>query len=246
MSAEGEVISMLEILTLIAIFVGPITAIQVQKFIEYRNEHRSRQLHIFRTLMGTRATRLAPEHVAALNMIDMDFSVKKKKEKPTVLAWRVLLDQFGKYPSEKNYTEQKEYSDAISRAAEKSEDYFVDLLFEMSKSLGYDFEKVHIKNGCYAPTGHAEIENDQRSVRKGLIGLFSGHIPLNMNLQSVPEQAPHGDMVNFLTESANRQKEIIDLLKQLIAGGYHISSSKSEGDIVLGKKESKKRVDEHA
>ena len=223
-----EAIKFVEWLTIVAIVLGPVAAVQAQKWLERQKEHRSRQLYIFRILMATRATRLAPDHVTALNMIDMDFSEKRKKEKPVVRAWRVLLDQFGKYPNSKDYQNQSEYLSVFLTASTKADEYFVDLLFEMSKCLGYDFEKIHIRNGCYAPTGHAEQENDQRLVRKGLIGMFEGKIPMSMNVVSLPEQAPHEESIKVLQAFAARQEECLELLKKVIKDDGHISVTVSD------------------
>ena len=83
------------IITVLAIFLGPIFAVQVQKFIEYRNEHRNKKLSIFHILMSTRGIKLSAEHVYALNMIDIEFYGKthfgKRKqtngEKKVTIAW---------------------------------------------------------------------------------------------------------------------------------------------------------------
>ncbi|WP_406935450.1 DUF6680 family protein [Acinetobacter seifertii] len=54
-----------------ATLLGPILAIQIQKLIEKRNFAHTRKVVLFEQLMATRATRLSPEHVRALNMIDI-------------------------------------------------------------------------------------------------------------------------------------------------------------------------------
>ncbi len=208
-----------------AIVIGPIAAVQVQKKIESLKDRRARQLHIFRVLMSTRATRLSPDHVAALNMIDTDFSEKIKKEKPVINAWHVLLDQFVKYPDSENFPDQTIYLSVLNTAINKAEDYFVELLLAMSNVLDYDFDSIHIRNGCYAPTGHAEIENDNRLLRKGVIALLEGNIPLKMDVQSLPEQEPHENVVDFLRITAERQQESLDIMKKIIEGKASLSVS---------------------
>uniref|UniRef100_UPI002AA29EDF DUF6680 family protein n=2 Tax=Serratia TaxID=613 RepID=UPI002AA29EDF len=56
-----------------AVILGPIFAVQVQKYLEQFREKKQRRLNIFRSLMSTRAERLNREHVQALNMIDIEF-----------------------------------------------------------------------------------------------------------------------------------------------------------------------------
>jgi hypothetical protein len=56
-----------------ATILGPILAVQAQKWVEIIRERRGRKLWIFHTLMATRAARTSTEHVQALNMIDLIF-----------------------------------------------------------------------------------------------------------------------------------------------------------------------------
>ncbi|MDP2815120.1 MAG: hypothetical protein Q8O19_00395, partial [Rectinemataceae bacterium] len=55
-----------------------------------------RKMHVFSTLMATRATTLSPLHVEALNRIDIEF-YKDRKVKD---AWKALLDGFESYPKD--------------------------------------------------------------------------------------------------------------------------------------------------
>ena len=59
-----------DILTILAVFLAPVVAVQVQKWLEVFREQRARKLWIFKTLMATRAATVSQEHVQALNMID--------------------------------------------------------------------------------------------------------------------------------------------------------------------------------
>ncbi len=153
-------------LVIAAIVIAPILAIQIQKFIEDKKEKRARKTNIFRVLMATRATPLSPAHVEALNMIDIEFY----KHKKVTDAWKILLDNFYNYPKD---PKEKDYNTRLLSCSEKSSDLLVDLLFEMSKVLGYNFDKVLLKRGCYVPRGHGEIEMDQFFIRKSLIDLLA-------------------------------------------------------------------------
>ena len=61
-------------LIILATLLSPPIAIQVQKTIELATERRSAKRKIFHDLMATRATPVAPTHVQALNIIDLEFS----------------------------------------------------------------------------------------------------------------------------------------------------------------------------
>ena len=131
-------------LVIAAVIVGPILAVQIQKFIENRKAIKDRKMQIFRTLMATRATPLAPLHVEALNMIDIEFY----KDKTIVGAWKLLLDNFGNYPKD---PKEQNYQTRLTSSAERSSELLSDLLYEMAKALNYDFDKVHLRRA------HSEI-----------------------------------------------------------------------------------------
>jgi len=76
----------------VAIVVGPVLALEMQRRLDARREARTRKLLVFKTLMGNRATPLSPLFVQALNLIDIEFD--GKDEKPVRDAWKVLLDHF--------------------------------------------------------------------------------------------------------------------------------------------------------
>jgi hypothetical protein len=89
-------------LLIVATLLGPILAVQAQKFVERTTENRRRRLGIFHSLMATRAARVAPEHVQALNRIDLEFSGKRffgliswqtTRERAVVEAWREHFDR---------------------------------------------------------------------------------------------------------------------------------------------------------
>ena len=75
-------------LLILAAIVGPIAAVQAQKWIERAREVRTRKLNIFHTLMATRGLRWASlDHVQALNSIDLFFNSKSSKDKSVIVAW---------------------------------------------------------------------------------------------------------------------------------------------------------------
>src|SRR5712691_10499658 len=76
----------------IATVMGPILAVQAQKYLErYRDQKRVKD-SIFRVLMATRANRLASDHVQALNGIELAFYGGGNKEKKVREAWKAYLD----------------------------------------------------------------------------------------------------------------------------------------------------------
>src|SRR5690606_28809226 len=80
----------------LATLASPIFAVQVQKTIESITQGRAQRLGIFKSLMATRGASLSPEHVRALNMIDLEF-VGRKFE-PIRGAWKLYLDHLNSAP----------------------------------------------------------------------------------------------------------------------------------------------------
>ncbi len=170
-----------DVAVIIAIILAPIFAVQVQKIIEKLKDNRARKMKIFSTLMSTRATPLSPYHVEALNRIDIEYY----KNKDVVDTWKLLHDNFANYPKD---PKAKDFETRLSSCAEKSNDLLTDLLYEMSKSLNYKFDKVLLKRGCYIPKGHGDMELEQNIIRSGLVNLLCGHSPLPIKILEATTQ----------------------------------------------------------
>jgi hypothetical protein len=152
-------------ITIAAIILAPIVALQISALIENRRNKYLGRLHCFRTLMGTRASRLSLEHTNALNMIDVAFYGRSRKFKKVVGAWKSYLD----------HLEDKQLRDAsIEGWGSKGNDLFIDLMINMAESLGLEYERVALKRTAYSPVAHGQIEEDMSNIRKGLSDLFSG------------------------------------------------------------------------
>lgn len=174
---------MINIIMVIAIISGPIVAVQVQKFIERLRARRQAKETIFKTLMSTRGTPISVHHVQALNMIDLEFYGKKKKDKKVVDSWKIYRDHLYNHPKD---PKDPDYKSKFEAWTEKSNDLLTDLLFEMAHSLNYDFDKVHLKRGAYTPRGHSDTELAQLFLRDRLVALFAGETAIPIRLWERP------------------------------------------------------------
>jgi hypothetical protein len=163
----------LAILTIFALVIGPIAAIQAQKLIEKFSEKRNRKLNVYTTLMATRGARLSFEHVRALNMIDTVFY----GDKNITNSWKSYLDCLCEQPNGES---------AINNWFEKKESLFVDLLSEMAKFLGYDFDSVHLKKAIYIPKAHGQEEEYQLYIRDNIKKLFKGEQSIPIQITNLP------------------------------------------------------------
>lgn len=169
-----------------ATLLGPILAVQAQKAVEAIKDRRERKARVFAQLMATRAARLSPEHVQALNMIDIVFygeSIlgfrKRSKEEQAVLdSWKEYHDNLSEGSNMSEPQQQAHYS--------KRDELFLNLVHAMSQDVGYSFDRVQLKRGAYTPMAHEELESDYRALRKATISALSGEQPIRMEVVAMP------------------------------------------------------------
>lgn len=169
-----------------ATLLGPILAVQAQKWLEGTRERKNRKTRVFEQLMATRAARLSPDHVQALNTIDLVFyggfvfgaHRRTRKEQAILDAWKEYHDNLGEGSDLSEAQQQAHYA--------KREELFLNLLYAMAQDVGYTFDRVQLKRGAYTPVAHEEIESDQRMLRKTLIRTMSGDVPLSMRVVQMP------------------------------------------------------------
>lgn len=179
------------VITIVAIIFSPIIALKVQKEIEETKEKNQRKLGIFKTLMATRAARLSPAHVEALNMIDIEFYRREK----IIESWRSYQHHLNS-PISEPVTEE-----SSKKWLDTSEKFLIDLLSKMSDEVGYSFDRDTLKKAIYFPRAHGELEQDQIMLRKGLLEIISKGKPLTMNINSFPINQEIQNKQNKLQES---------------------------------------------
>jgi hypothetical protein len=163
-----------DIAVVVATLLGPVLAIQAQKWIERSREKSLRRIAVFRTLMTTRAALLSPAHVEALNIVPIEFYGTRKAFVDVVDAWKEYIDYL-----------YKDIDDP-KRWAEKRIELLNRLLSKMGEALGYEFNSVEISRELYSPKGHAAIESDQEIIRRGLARVFTGGMAFPMDVKSFP------------------------------------------------------------
>jgi hypothetical protein len=165
-------IKITDIIIIIAIAVGPIIAVQITEYLRKQQDAKNRKVHIFRTLMATRSAQLAAMHIEALNLVELEFHSSVRQERRVLDAGRLYIDHLRDhlYPKE-------------AWSARKVE-LLVDLLYEMSTALGYNFDKVQIKAGSYYPSGYEDAENDNLQIRKLWLEILKGNKQLAIKTDS--------------------------------------------------------------
>lgn len=163
---------------ILATVAAPVLAVQAQKFIERITERRRSKLQVFYTLMATRGARVSPEHVQALNMIDIFFNNSKKEKQ--------VLEEWHKYHSILNEQIDSKSESALGLWVSRKDEQFIKLLYSLSKALGFNFEETLLKKGGYTPVAHGDAETAQLTIRDNLAKILSGQQAIPMAVTSFP------------------------------------------------------------
>lgn len=160
-----------------ATLLGPVVAVQAQKWVERARDGKQRKRWVFETLMATRGARLSQDHVRALNMIDLAFygsgpGRRTAKEQRVLDAWREYLDDLWA---------GHDFSgpDAGALTARRDE-LFTNLLAAQADDLRLAFDRVQLKKSFYSPIAHAQVEGEQQALRIAALKVFSGNEPLRV------------------------------------------------------------------
>jgi hypothetical protein len=154
-----------------ATLMGPVLAVQIQRFLDRQNERNRRQVEVYRVLMATRLTPNSPEHVNALNAVPLEFH----RNEQVVNAWRDMLMHL-------NVDQQANPQTWFERRTQ----LFIELLKRMGNALHYNFREAELQDHAYIPQWQVALMSEQQALRKGLVDLLSGTTSLSMNVKSFP------------------------------------------------------------
>jgi hypothetical protein len=134
--------------TIFAIIYGPVKAVKITRDLDTRREERTRKYSILSDLMKTRRARLDPLHVAALNLVELEFYEAQD-----------VKNAFENYVAHLNSHFPIE-PDASQRHHQKSDDLFSELLRLIAIELGYHFDKSDLNRRSYLPQGLGRHHED--------------------------------------------------------------------------------------
>jgi hypothetical protein len=157
--------------------LGPVFAVQAQKWVERSREAQRRKLAVFEDLMTTRGDLLSFQHKRALNMIDFAFH----NNWTVINAWHNYFDHLKTWPElEEGQAQPSE--EAKKLHFKERERLFYSMLKHMAVAVNFELDDRTLERGFYSPIAHAELEGDNLKIRKGLIGLLGGEQPLKMDV----------------------------------------------------------------
>lgn len=170
-----QIMTVHEILILIAIVSGPVIAVFITRSLDNRRERRNRRWQIFSSLMGTRRARLSREYVNALNLVEIEFHGHEGVMK----EWKSLMVLLCGNPIDPDNT------DAIRNWMADVDKRLASLLHQMSSSLGLEIQQLDIFGGGYSPIAWAKQENEQKEMLNLMAELFK--VAKEKNLRELAE-----------------------------------------------------------
>lgn len=149
--------------TIVAIAWGPIKAVKITRANDDRREKKRRQFEVFHSLMKTRRFTLAPEHVMALNLVQVEFYQHQKID----AAYRAYMALLTRRPPPPNDPGWEQFFRV-------QEDALYDLLHEIGQELSYVYDRRDLQRLAYGPQGWEDDEMQLRVSRRLLIDLLTG------------------------------------------------------------------------
>lgn len=162
-----------------ATVVGPIAAVFITRWNDHRREARNRLLHVYRVLMATRRSNISEDHVAAINLVEVEFHGVKA----VIEAWSAYITHLNT-PSPSSATEQQH-----GVWNERRAELLALLLVKIAAHLGVTKGELEIMHGGYAPQGWATREQRLDDIQNYAIRLSQGQavIPMTIMQQQTPK-----------------------------------------------------------
>jgi hypothetical protein len=160
--------------------LGPILAVQAQKYLDSIRQRGIHKDWIFHTLMAHRSARTNPDAVRAFNTIELAFYGTRffgalrqnAEEKRVVAAWRDFHRHLNPMPRISSGDPREPAWVATSN------ELFANLLRSLAVERGYELTTDVLQEGGYLPTGTAEAENEWIALRRALLLIAEGKRPL--------------------------------------------------------------------
>jgi energy-converting hydrogenase Eha subunit C len=153
-----------DVVSLVAILLGPILAILVSRYLDKLKAIRSLKENLFRILMANRGTRLRKEAVEAVNLIEVAFHGNATKDKLVRDSWDALRAHLNSNPA----LPTPEIWGATL------DEKYSDMIFCISNALGYNINRTVIGKEGYTPIRHVDIDSYTMTIYERLTKLLTG------------------------------------------------------------------------
>jgi hypothetical protein len=165
----------------LATIVGPVAAVFITRWNDQRRETRNRLLHVYRVLMATRRSNVSQDHVAAINLVEVEFHGVK----PVIEAWSAYLTHLNTKAGSETPEHGKTWNDRRS-------ELLAILLVKVAAHLGITKGEIELLHGGYAPQAWAIREDKLDAVQDFAIRLSEGKAVLPLSVvQQTPPHSPY-------------------------------------------------------
>lgn len=151
-----------------ATLLSPFVAVQATEFLRRRTAEADERRRVFHTLMSTRGARLAPDHVMALNRIDLAFPANR---------YSVVADSWAIYLRHLN-TPHDNTPQGNDLWGKETFRLFHAMLKQMANAIGTPFPDSILQYNAYFPTGYADAEIRQRDLQIATLEVMKGNAAL--------------------------------------------------------------------
>ncbi len=182
-----------------ATFLGPVFAVQAQRYVDGLREIRQMQEATYLALFATRATPVHEKHVEALNAIPVAFHRQNvalvwlrpgrgKQLDAILVTWRELLACFNE---NMDGATQSAWDDWDRRRMNLD----FALITKIGDFLGWTMATVDLRTQTYFPVGHGKRINDQDAVLQGFAKVFRGEskLPIEVSVAAAQGGASAND-----------------------------------------------------
>ena len=173
----GEyVMAILAFLTFLAVLAGPTIGVKIAQKMEDQRQKQQQRMAILASLVRTSqsiTSRMSPEHVYALNLIQIVFHDEED-----------ILEPYKRYINYlKNPEPNEEFNERVANPLR------LDLLEALAIKLGYSFGRDELEEFLYAPAGWDQNAINQLEIGDLLRGAVRGEESLRISV--VPPKTPN-------------------------------------------------------
>ncbi len=156
------------IATIIAIIYGPLKAVEITRKKDLEREASARKRLILSALMRTRKTVMNPDHVGALNQIQLEFF----NHAAVLTAYKNYIGNLSEtVPAPGN---------ALDNFLQRRNDLFFDLLHAVAMASDVPLDRHELDRLAYVPFGWQTEQNEIQVFRSSLIEVLQGRKPLHI------------------------------------------------------------------
>ena len=154
-------------ITTFAIVIGPVIAVLAARYLDRRDQENNRKLAIFRDLMATRQITYSPQHVSALNLVELEFY----GDTAILEAFRELMKLLS---DEDRWNVAKSNDEKMRKTLQDMNDCRAKLLNRMAYSLGYKMSDIELMRGGYYPELLGRLDEQRIKATEFVVDLADG------------------------------------------------------------------------